>query len=231
MTKRYHEVIIRVRRNTGPVGGPWVCEQGRWQQDTLSGKRDRFIVARTIKVGTRQECEFAEAEARKVADIKKGTEMTTTNKTDRTLVYKLTGELVRPGDLVQVGSERMKVVAIRPPRTGGWGGSTGRVLVQAQGSNADELSEYEYYPSVIGAQWVDTEPVGAHRRNRNAKRLVTNMTKTATTRKCGLCEEQDAEIVVNVTSLDGEVLDTAAYCRECVRGELARIGLVIGEVR
>ena len=57
--KQYSVLIVRVRRNTGPVGGPFVCETGRWQEDTLRGKRDRFRVERTVKVGTRDECREA----------------------------------------------------------------------------------------------------------------------------------------------------------------------------
>lgn len=57
--KQYNVTIVRVRRNTGPVGGPFVCERGSWQQDTLRGKRDCFRVIETIKVGTEAECRQA----------------------------------------------------------------------------------------------------------------------------------------------------------------------------
>lgn len=54
--KQYNVTIVRVRRNTGPIGGPFVCERGSWQKDTLRGKRDRFRVIETVKIGTEAEC-------------------------------------------------------------------------------------------------------------------------------------------------------------------------------
>lgn len=208
LKRRYYEQIIRVRRNTGPVGGPWVCEEGSWQEDTVRGKRDRFIVTRTIQTGNKEACRSA---ARAALQARKDTNMTTTTTKEEVLVYADTRKLVRPGDVVQVRNVSMKVVAIRPPRHEG---SSGRVLVQCDGSNADENSEYEYYPSVIGAAWVPAASVPAE----PAKK----------TRMCDICEWDEAEIQVNVTDMEGVVLDTRAYCRECVRGDLASIGLVIG---
>lgn len=57
--KQYFVSIVRVRRNTGPIGGPFICEVGYWVEDTLRGKRDRFRVERTVKLGTRDECREA----------------------------------------------------------------------------------------------------------------------------------------------------------------------------
>jgi hypothetical protein len=64
--RRYWVRTYRVRRNTMPVGGAWRCDLGYWVPqngcDSITG-RDRFNVIRTVKVGTKAECETAAKEA------------------------------------------------------------------------------------------------------------------------------------------------------------------------
>ena len=66
------------------------------------------------------------------------------------LVYKKTGETVEIGDMAEIGrGETVKVIGIEKPHKPS---STGRVYVQF-----DNEVDSSYFPSVIGAHWINRE--------------------------------------------------------------------------
>jgi hypothetical protein len=64
--REYWTRTYRVRRNSNPVRGAYRCDLGYWipyHPHWSRVSRDRFNVIRTVKVGTKAQCEAAAKEA------------------------------------------------------------------------------------------------------------------------------------------------------------------------
>ena len=71
------------------------------------------------------------------------------------LVYESSGESVQIGDLAQTGKGEVVVIqGIEKPRHSA---STGRIYVTPKGVKYDGLNSRSYFPSVIGAEWINRE--------------------------------------------------------------------------
>ena len=66
------------------------------------------------------------------------------------LVYKLSGNEVRVGDIVKMDGEESRITYFRQPRSPA---SSGKVSIEGIGAGISG----EYYVSIIGAEWIDRE--------------------------------------------------------------------------
>lgn len=118
----------------------------------------------------------------------------------RTLVYKKTGNIVRPGDIAVLDDgEYVLVRRIREPRHKG---STGRVSVSYLIDGEWACDEMEYYPGVIGAEW-----------------RIVMLTKTV--KYCNCCGGKDScqkeKVLANGKIMDkvSEYFDGGKRCHDC----------------
>lgn len=144
------------------------------------------------------------------------------------LVRKNTPIALRIGDPVTTfRGEKYYLRSVEAPHHSG---STGRVYVSR--SKTGQRTE-SYFPSVIDAEWM---PEGVQRRGEKA--ALEQEALVHASQRCGAepgycmqCEDSRATLRVSVTSLEGEVLDYAAFCHDCAEGPLESLGLNPGKAQ